>query len=267
MPLISHPSRLTLIVVVIASVHIASGTALGQGNEWSPYRDTDLSQEQAERRVQKKQIRLPPPVRLAQYQTPELRSIPSSQLGQPDQLDQFDQLKQFKQFNDTDEGSMESSGAINRNNQQASHPMLGPDAMAGFSPGSPAHVVIRSPAMQAKTAKTNPTGMHSSSLSSGLSSGVESTVGGHHAVGAGSLFIGGEDQHLPPPPLHGQHSKLAKKKWLHGPMQPRQATIPSGRERATWKQPYSYGYFGSKSTRHWGTHHGYRDRHTEYRYR
>lgn len=44
--------------------------------------------------------------------------------------------------------------------------------------------------------------------------------------------------------------------------------IPGAREPArTWKQPYSYGYFGASGKRHWGVHHGYRDRATEWRYR
>ncbi|KAA1258832.1 hypothetical protein LF1_13560 [Rubripirellula obstinata] len=201
-------------------------TCLGQETEWSPYRETDRSREQISRRVQQKQIKLPPPVRLAQFQEPTIQSI------QPDDFGQ----------------------------QHVDHSTLHREAVSGFSESAPAHAVIRPPA-----ARNNQRSTASGSRSHSLAH-----PGGHHAGNSShsdGLFHQDDRQHLPGPPLHGQHLKFAKKKWPLGPMQPRQANIPGGRERPTWKQPYSYGYFGSSSNRHWGTHHGYRDRYTEYRYR
>ena len=101
-----------------------------------------------------------------------------------------------------------------------------------FLPRSPSHQVIRSPLMQAKQAPSPSRHLHGS-------------PSGH--------------PHLA--------KKLPAKQWLQNRAQPSQASIPGATERATWKQPYSYGYFGSSSSRHWGKHHGYRDRYTEYRFR
>ncbi|WP_372723637.1 hypothetical protein [Novipirellula sp.] len=42
------------------------------------------------------------------------------------------------------------------------------------------------------------------------------------------------------------------------------ATIPQAKESASWKTPYSYGYFGATSKRSWSKHTGYRDRYTEW---
>jgi hypothetical protein len=53
----------------------------------------------------------------------------------------------------------------------------------------------------------------------------------------------------------------------HRMLQPTPALLPEAKQRETWKTPYSYGYFGASGTRHWTKHHGYRDRHTEWRLR
>ncbi|TWU33314.1 hypothetical protein [Novipirellula artificiosorum] len=42
------------------------------------------------------------------------------------------------------------------------------------------------------------------------------------------------------------------------------ATIPQAKESPTWKAPYSYGYFGAKTTPRWSQHHGYRDNYTQW---
>ncbi len=42
------------------------------------------------------------------------------------------------------------------------------------------------------------------------------------------------------------------------------AMIPQAKESASWKTPYSYGYFGASSKRSWSKHTGYRDRYTEW---
>lgn len=52
---------------------------------------------------------------------------------------------------------------------------------------------------------------------------------------------------------------------LHRRVVPPPATLPSANRRETWKAPYSYGYFGASSKRHWTMHRGYRDRYTEWR--
>lgn len=57
------------------------------------------------------------------------------------------------------------------------------------------------------------------------------------------------------PPHHSFHRRI----------QPPSAMLPEANLRATWKSPYSYGYFGASGTRHWSMHHGYRDRYTEWR--
>ena len=51
----------------------------------------------------------------------------------------------------------------------------------------------------------------------------------------------------------------------HRRVQPPPATLPGANQRETWKTPYSYGYFGASSARHWSKHHGYRDRYKEWR--
>ena len=47
-------------------------------------------------------------------------------------------------------------------------------------------------------------------------------------------------------------------------VQPAPATLPGANQKASWKTPYSYGYFGGSGTRHWSLHHGARDRYTEW---
>ncbi|GAA5510733.1 hypothetical protein [Novipirellula caenicola] len=42
------------------------------------------------------------------------------------------------------------------------------------------------------------------------------------------------------------------------------AVIPQAKESASWKTPYSYGYFGATGKRSWSKHTGYRDRYTEW---
>jgi hypothetical protein len=229
--------RLAVAVFVFVMLQIASGLAvIGQDNDWSPYRDQDRSKERIERQVQAKQIRFPPPVRLKSSRPESVRLAQHAEDPAPltDPAEAFDEMA-------LDSPSMTDSRA-------ASHPWLTPRTESAFAPSSPAHVVIRSPAQQ--TTRAPATGRQASHASLGV-----------------NHFSDSNQEHLPAPPLHGQHSKLAKQKWIHGPVQPRQATIPDARERAAWKQPYSYGYFGASSSRHWGTHHGYRDRYTEYRYR
>ncbi len=77
---------------------------------------------------------------------------------------------------------------------------------------------------------------------------------------------------LQPPGQQKAAGKTSKKHLVHPPysshrrrIQPAPATLPGGKERQTWKSPYSYGYFGASGTRHWSLHHGYRDRYTEWR--
>lgn len=264
MPPYINVSRSHLPILLLVIANFACGPlCLGQGNmrqanQWSPHRETDRSRAQISRRVQQKQIKLPPPVRLAQYQDPSIQSI------QPGEITETmpDERPGELEFTEQPFSSPEAMHPVAQN-PAAQHPMLKPNAIPGYAPGSPAHTVIRSPAMQAKQRS-------GATRSRSLASGSAFPTGGHHASAsspAGGLFHQGDKQHLPGPPLHGQHLKFAKKKWPLGPMQPRQARIPDARERPTWKQPYSYGYFGSSGNRHWGTHHGYRDRYTEYRYR
>ncbi len=51
----------------------------------------------------------------------------------------------------------------------------------------------------------------------------------------------------------------------HRPIQPSPAVLPDANQQETWKTPYSYGYFGASSSRHWSRHHGYRDHSTQWR--
>lgn len=53
-----------------------------------------------------------------------------------------------------------------------------------------------------------------------------------------------------PPPAARLHQRLA----------PGHASLPSATYRSTWKQPYSYGYFGAAGKARWSKHSGYRDR-------
>lgn len=75
-----------------------------------------------------------------------------------------------------------------------------------------------------------------------------------------------------PPGQQQASGKISKKHLVHPPysshrrrIQPAPATLPGGKQRESWKSPYSYGYFGASGTRHWSLHHGYRDRYTEWR--
>ncbi|MEM9589624.1 MAG: hypothetical protein AAGA03_20240 [Planctomycetota bacterium] len=76
----------------------------------------------------------------------------------------------------------------------------------------------------------------------------------------------------PPEPLPNPRAPKPHPTWeqLHrvkrsvGATPPR---IPQARERGTWKTPYSYGYFGAGSKRHWSVHHGYQDNATTWRLR
>ena len=80
---------------------------------------------------------------------------------------------------------------------------------------------------------------------------------------------------LPTGHSHDRKSRLESefdKRWIHPPfsshrrrIQPAPAMVPDGKQRAIWKSPYSYGYFGATRTRHWSLHYGYRDRYTEWR--
>ena len=70
----------------------------------------------------------------------------------------------------------------------------------------------------------------------------------------------------------GLGKNIEKKRATHPPhsnyvrrFQPAPAVIPGAAEQTQWKTPYSYGYFGASSTRHWSMHHGHRDRYTEWR--
>lgn len=45
------------------------------------------------------------------------------------------------------------------------------------------------------------------------------------------------------------------------------AVIPNTIQMPVWKTPFSYGYFGTSGTKHWYSHHGYRDRRTVWSYR
>lgn len=60
-------------------------------------------------------------------------------------------------------------------------------------------------------------------------------------------------------PIHPPHSELARQLESGPP------TIPEARQRAIWKAPYSYGYFGAERNRHWSLHHGFREKYTEWR--
>jgi len=62
------------------------------------------------------------------------------------------------------------------------------------------------------------------------------------------------------PPHRPPHTRL----W-HGRIEAVPATVPQAQQKAAWKSPYSYGYFGASGKRHWSKHHGYRQRYTEWR--
>ena len=258
MPSYSPIYRFTIALLLIVSANFASETVtLGQDAQWLPYRETDHSASRVARRVQQKQIRLPPPVRLAQHETVELKSIDSDRVERQDAFG-------------TEITDRVEDNYFDNENRQTSHSILGADLgsdpLVGFasnsSPQSAPHLVIRSPATQTKPGHRASHVFSSNEFASDSTSHVEAQTAGHRFNFQNDSSV----ERIPGPPLHGQHPKLAKKKWLHGPTLPKRATIPGGRERAVWKQPYSYGYFGASSTRHWGTHHGYRDRYTEYRY-
>lgn len=77
------------------------------------------------------------------------------------------------------------------------------------------------------------------------------------------------------PRAGGRHSNSGGKHsnhwaWLHQkkhhPIQPPAALLPESNSRPVWKTPFSYGHFGASGTRHWSTHHGYRDRTVEWRF-
>jgi hypothetical protein len=75
-------------------------------------------------------------------------------------------------------------------------------------------------------------------------------------TGSGQRSVTAEDKssHLVHPPYSPHRRRI----------QPPPPTLPGAKERAIWKTPYSYGYFGASGTRHWSLHHGYRERYTEW---
>ncbi len=98
---------------------------------------------------------------------------------------------------------------------------------------SPSHQVIRSPGQSV------PIETQQSQLHSGLQAKTQAMHERHRQT-------------------HPDHSSIRRR------IQPEPPTIPGGRQRETWKQPYSYGYFGASGERHWSMQHGYRDRFTQW---
>lgn len=207
--------------------------AFGQqpGESWSPYRDQTTSQRDRDRQVANNRVRWPSPVRLAQFSE-----------------DPYSGSATSGEFFSAGDATMHHEG------------IAPPPGASSFTQSHPSHAVLRPPA--AETGKHSQTTTAHPAYSAGSGS---VSAGARHLMGHG--LNDQLDQPLPAPPLHGENSRFGRKKWPLGPVQPRTASIPGGRERPVWKQPYSYGYFGASGNRRWETHHGYRDRYTEYRYR
>ena len=68
------------------------------------------------------------------------------------------------------------------------------------------------------------------------------------------------ETHPPPRPV------MSAVRSMHHRVVPGHPSLPGAGVDPVWKTPYSYGYFGAKSRRHWSVHHGYRDRSTQWRY-
>jgi hypothetical protein len=201
-------------------------------DSWSPYRDRTLSKQDQHRQVAKSQVRWPSPVRLAQYSEASLQEQPTT-----------------------------GDGGYYADDVATHHEAIDPRSLSSdFTANHPSHAVIRPP-------PSGPRNEHKTIFSQeGQPSGfVSRSRNMNPVVSHGKTDQ--IDQPLPPPPVHGENSRFGRKKWPLGPVQPRTASIPGGRERPVWKQPYSYGYFGASGKRRWETHHGYRDRYTEYRFR
>jgi hypothetical protein len=113
------------------------------------------------------------------------------------------------------------------------HGIVDPDVSYMVGMPSPAHQVIRSP-KQPQPADSR-------------------SVQGRRTIQEHADEI--RDQHAQ---THPDHSSIRRR------VQPEPAMIPGGREQETWKQPYSYGYFGASGQRNWSLQHGYRDRYTQW---
>ncbi|MFK8111872.1 MAG: hypothetical protein AB8B91_06705 [Rubripirellula sp.] len=68
-----------------------------------------------------------------------------------------------------------------------------------------------------------------------------------------------------PHTAHGKRQVHPPHSSYHRRFQSQPAVLPVASQRENWKTPYSYGYFGASSSRHWSLHHGYRDRQVEWR--
>jgi hypothetical protein len=77
-----------------------------------------------------------------------------------------------------------------------------------------------------------------------------------------------------PPPAQSPHRviqqpqwlapKQAKKRHMHELVHPPVATIQAAVIEPGWRQPYAYGFFGAKPTRHPVRHFGYRQDYTQW---
>ena len=260
----------------LASLFFAS-LASAQSDSWSPYRVYDKSENAIQRRVQDKRVRLPAPVRLTQYAESAQQNVGQSPLGQiPTEQTPIERAP----IGQTDAGLEKGSATPPESSIESTDFSSGtypPGSMHEFGtaamPVYPIHTVIRSPHAEMQK-QPHPQFNYHSQLNhhSQLDHSVNDPSASQQSVNqqAGNQFFHsfyGEPGQSEIPALQGDHHRFSIKKYLPGPIQPSQATIPDARERATWKQPYSYGYFGASGNPHWGKHHGYRDKYTEFRYR
>ncbi|WP_146515610.1 hypothetical protein [Rubripirellula amarantea] len=213
-------------------------------DDWSPYRRSVSTPEAKAKRAASQEVRWDAPVRVANYEQPSNDSVAID--GANQDASDFGTSRLEASGNLGDPSLRTSAG----DEQAASFNQFthGGSSMGYVNP-VPSHRVIRAP-------------------NRNLSSHQGSSQGEQHAgLGLRHHLSDSDQEHLPPPPLHGEHTKFNPKKWIGGPVQNRPATIPNAKQTGTWKQPYSYGYFGGSGTRHWSKNYGYRDRTTEFRYR
>ena len=235
-------------------------------DSWSPVADRTLSSQERRRAIEERQIKWPTPVRLskvalAQYidsgdlRTPGFQGIetviPQSEILQGD-------------------AAVHSAGGLVLRELPASHTVLRSPRLRKPKPRqSPyGHPVRGSESIAGAEIRSESN--HHAGADRHAKFGQTPTVTGRAGRFHSPLASDAAQRSLPAPPVHGKHSKFGKAGVLlkHlGPVETKRATIAGAREREVWKQPYSYGYFGSSHQRHWTKHHGYRDRYTEWRYR
>ena len=128
-----------------------------------------------------------------------------------------------------------------------------------FLPPTPSHQVIRSPQLSRERVQMQPehTVLPNTELPSHASHGSQASSSGHKnpRQRIHDEVSAKKEKYRQ---THPDHSSIRRR------VQPSPATIPNGREREIWKQPYSYGYFGASGERHWAMQHGYRDRYTQW---